>query len=105
MLQYSRIGVLGYERSAQQFQTFFRYFLDDGRLIHEPPAAKGHQVAEFSRVDAQLMLIFAAQDTDQEAIVGELHAEAFKSTQVGFTGRITREPNRGIHLVTRPDHQ
>jgi hypothetical protein len=48
------------EAGAQHFDALAGNLFDDGRIIHEPPAAEGHEVAELSRINAQLVLIFAA---------------------------------------------
>jgi hypothetical protein len=63
------------EARAEHLQTLARDLLHDGRIVHEPPAAKRQQVAELTRVDAQLVLILAAQDANEKTILGKLAAE------------------------------
>src|SRR5579883_1445365 len=105
LFENARIGMLRNEAHAQHFDALPRYLLNDRWIIEEPPAAEGHQVAELASVDAQLMLILAAKDADEEAVLGKIAAEAFDRDHVGFPHGITGKPNAGIHLAAHAYHQ
>ena len=60
LLEDARVRMLGDEARPQHLEAFPRDLFDDRRVVEKPPAAEGHQVTEFSRVHAQLMLVLAA---------------------------------------------
>ena len=64
--------MLGNEAGSQQFYAFARDLFNHGGIIQEPPASKGHQIAEFPCVHATFVLVLAAQHADQKAILGKV---------------------------------
>src|SRR5882724_7748765 len=58
LLQYTRVRVLRDKTGTQHLDAFARDFFHHRRVVEEPPATEWHQVREFARVDAELMLVF-----------------------------------------------
>src|SRR6202012_6206068 len=100
LFENARIRVLRNECGSQHFETLAGDLLDDRRVAQKPPAAKGHQVRELSRVDAKLVLVLAAQDGYQKAVLGVVPAQCFERAHVGTAGSIASEADGRIHLTT-----
>src|ERR1700760_4975109 len=89
---------------AQHLDALPSHFFNDGRIIQEPPAAKGQKVAELASVNAEFMLVFAAKNADQEAVVGELNTKVLNGPQIRLPYPVACQFNGRIHLVTDADH-
>src|SRR5215470_7478445 len=93
------------EAGAQHLNALARNFLDDGSVVHEPPAPEGKQVAELSRKYAEFVLIFAAQHADQKTVGGEITAEVLDGPHVGAADSVSGEADARIDLFADADHQ
>ncbi len=78
LLENAGIGMLRNKTGAEHFDSFARDLLDDGGIVHEPPATEREQVVKLARVNAELMLIFAAEDADKKTIVWKIAAKIFE---------------------------
>ena len=98
------VGVLGDEGGAQHFYAFPGDLFDDGRVIEEPPAAEGHELCELAGVDAEFVLVFAAEQTDEEPVIREFEAESFDGAEIGFAYAIAREFEGRVNEIADADH-
>ena len=71
LLQNAGVRMLRDKGGSQHFKALLSDLFHNRRIIEKPPASEGHQVTEFSRTDAKFMLVFAAENTYQESIVGK----------------------------------
>lgn len=101
----SGVGVLRDEAGAEHFEALARHFLNDGRVVEEPPAAEREQIGEFTGVDAEFVLVFAAEEADEEAVLGEVEADALDGTEVRFADAVTGEFEIGVDEVADSDHE
>ena len=60
LLQNTGVGMLRDKTGAEHFKTLPRDFFHNRGIVEEPPASEGHQVIEFSRIDAKFMLVLTA---------------------------------------------
>src|SRR6266851_1119129 len=81
---------------TEQFNPLSRDFLHNRRIVHEPPASEGHQVAEFPRIHAKLVLIFAAQHAHQKTIFRKSAAKILHRAKIRFADRVTGKSESGI---------
>src|SRR6202158_3019306 len=93
------------EAGAEHLDALSCNLFDDGRIIEEPPAAEGHEVAELTRVDAQLVLVLATQHAYQETILRKSAAEIFERAQVRPANRVASQAQRRIHLRAHANHK
>ena len=105
LLEDAGVGMLGNEAGAQHFDAFAGDFFNDGRVVHEPPAAKGHEVVEFSSEDAKLVLIFAAENANEKTIRGKFAAKSFESDEIRAANGVSRETDAGIDLFAYANHE
>ena len=89
----------------EHLEPLARHLFDDRRVVQEPPAAERHEIGELARVDAELVLILAAEDADQEAHVGPVAAQPFDDREVGLPDGVARQSKRRVHLPPDADHQ
>jgi len=82
------VGVLRDETCPEHFDAFARDLFDDRWIVHEPPAAERHQVAEFSRQNTEFMLILAAEHAYKKTIRGKIAAKTFKAAQIRSADRV-----------------
>ena len=99
------VGVLRDEAGTEHFEAFAGHFLNDGRVIEEPPATEREQVGEFTGVDAEFVLVFATEEADEEAVFGEVEADAFDGAEVRFADSVAGEFEFGIDQVSDADHE
>src|SRR5579884_64441 len=105
LLEHARIRMLWNEAEPDHLDAFAGHLLYYGRLVEKPPTTERQQVAEFPRINAELMLVFAAQYADQKAVLRKLNANVFHCAKIGLADRIAGKPYRRVHLVAHPDHQ
>src|SRR5262249_19172462 len=86
-------------------EPFTGDFFNDGRVVEEPPATEGKQIAELSRVDAQLVLVFATQDSDEETVVRKLRAKVFQTAQIRAAAAVPAGSQSRIDLASDADHE
>src|ERR1051325_7320270 len=68
LIEHARVGVLWRHAEADEFQAHASHFVDHLWNVREPPAAEDVEVAEFSRENAEFMLIFARENRYQEFV-------------------------------------
>ena len=78
LLEHPRIGMLRNETRPQQLNALPRNLFHNGRIVQEPPASEGHEVTELAGVHAEFVLVFAAQNTAQNAVVRVVAADIFQ---------------------------
>src|SRR5262249_33585510 len=105
LLQNARVGMLRNEAGAQHLNALARNFLDDGSVVHEPPAPEGQQVAELSRKYAEFVLIFAAQHADEKTVGGKITAEVLDGPHVRASDSVSGKADARIDLFANTDHQ
>jgi hypothetical protein len=105
LVEHARVRVLRDEARAEQLKPLKRDLLDDGRVVEEPPAAERHQVRELPRRDAQLVLVLAREERDEEAHAGVRGAEPLDRAHVGPPEPVARRPQRRVHAAPHANHQ
>src|SRR5215467_3432768 len=93
------------EAGTQHLDALARNFLDDGSVVHEPPAPERKQIAELPRKYAEFVLIFAAQHTDQETVGGKIAAEIFYGAHVCAADSVPGKANARVDLFADAYHQ
>ena len=101
----TRVGMLRDETCAEHFKTFASDLFDDGSIVHKPPATEGHEVIEFSREDAEFVLIFAAENADEKTVGRKITAKIFEGAQIGAADGVAGETDSRIDLFTDADHE
>src|SRR3954454_9468517 len=104
LLEDPGVRVLRDKTHAEHFDALTSNFLNDGRLIQKPPGSERKKVAEFSRVNTEFMLIFAAKNADEKPVLRKLHTEMLNCSQVGLAHPVSGEFDSGVYLVANPDH-
>ena len=66
----------------EQLEAHARDFLDEARIVQEPPAAEHQQVAMLAGGDRQLVLVLAAEDRRHELISSVARAEPVQVVEV-----------------------
>src|SRR6267378_2032556 len=97
--------MLGDEAGPKHLEALSRDLLDYRGIVQKPPAAERHEVAEFSCVNAKLVLVLAAEYADQETILRKLAAHVFQCAQVGLAQRIARQAQLRVDLTANADHE
>src|SRR6185437_7378391 len=90
---------------SQHFNPFARDLFDNRRIIQKPPASEWQQVREFPGIDAEFVLILAAQNADQKAILREFGAEMLQCAEIRFSRGVARQPYGRVDLITGANHQ
>ena len=99
------VGVLRDEAGTEHFEAFAGHFFHDGRVVEEPPATEREQVGELAGVDAEFMLVFAAEEANEEAVFGEVEADSLDRAEVRFADAVTGEFEVGVDEVADADHE
>lgn len=105
LLEDAGVGMLRDEAGAEHFDALARDFFNDRGVVHEPPAAEGHEVVEFSGEDAEFVLIFAAENASEKTVRGKITAEIFESDKVSAADGVARKSDAGVHLFADADHE
>ena len=77
------------DAEADQFQAHACHFIDDFRHVGEPPATEDVQVAEFSREDAEFVLVFAGENGGEEFVFRILRAKILNRKEMAEADGIT----------------
>src|SRR5271155_679046 len=83
LFQHPGVGMLGNKAGSQQLDSFAGNFFDNRRIVQEPPASKGHEVAEFSCIDAQFVLILTTKDAHQKTVFWIVSQDVFERAKIG----------------------
>ena len=105
LLENAGVGMLRDETRPEHFDSLTSDLFDDRWIVHEPPAAERHEVAEFSSQDAKLMLIFAAENTDEKTVGRKIATEIFQAAQVRPANAVAAKAKPWIDLFADTNHQ
>src|SRR3954465_2559608 len=92
------------EAVAQHLDSLPSHFLNDRWIVEKPPATERQQVPEFPSVHAEFMLIFAAENADEESVIGELEAKMLHCAKIRLPYPVSSEFDSWIDLVANTDH-
>lgn len=99
------IRMLGDKTETEHFDALAGNFFDDRGIVQEPPAAEGHKVVEFAGVDAELVLIFAAEHADEKTVGRKIAAKILERAQIRAADGIAGKAQTRIHLFADSDHE